>query len=77
MVKMEEGYDSEHGDWWYGVYDESGTEMAYEGRIPECINCHAMAKETDYLFARSVMKKLDGIDTNEFFEYEPDDGEDY
>jgi hypothetical protein len=77
MVKMEEGYDSANGDWWYGVYDESGTEMAYEGRIPECISCHAMAKETDYLFARSVMKKLDGIDTNEFFEYEPDDGEDY
>ena len=77
MVKMQEGYDSENGDWWYGVYDESGTEMAYEGRIPECISCHAMAKETDYLFARSVMKKLKGIDTNEFFEYEPDDGEDY
>ena len=77
MVKMQEGYDSENGDWWYGVYDESGTKMAYEGRIPECINCHALAKETDYLFARSVMKKLDGIDTNEFEEYEPDDGEDY
>ena len=77
MVKMEEGYDSENGDWWYGLYDESGTQMAYEGRIPECINCHAMAKETDYLFARSVMKKLNGIDTNEFEEYEPDDGEDY
>ncbi len=77
MVKMEEGYDSENGDWWYGVYDESGTQMAYEGRIPECIRCHAMAKDTDYLFARSVMKKLKGIDTNEFFEYEPDDGEDY
>ena len=77
MVKMEEGYDSENGDWWYGVYDKSGMEMAYEGRIPECIRCHAMAKETDYLFARSVMKKLNGIDTNEFYEYEPDDGEDY
>ena len=77
MVKMEEGYDSDNGDWWYGVYDESGTEMAYEGRIPECIRCHKMAIETDYLFSRSVMKKLDGIDTNEFEEYEPDDGEDY
>ena len=77
MVKMKGGYDSEHGDWWYGVYDESGTEMAYEGRIPECISCHAMAKETDYLFSRSVMKKLKGIDTNEYAEYEPDDGEDY
>jgi len=69
MVKMEEGYDSENGDWWYGVYDESGTKMAYEGRIPECISCHTMAKETDYLFSRSVLKKLSGIDTNEFEEY--------
>jgi hypothetical protein len=69
MVKMYEGYDSDNGDWWYGVYDESGTKMWYEGRIPECIDCHAMAKETDYLFARSVMKKLNGIDTNEFEEY--------
>lgn len=77
MVKMEEGYDSENGDWWYGVYDERGTKMAYEGRIPECISCHAMAKETDYLFARSVMKKLNGIDTNEFEEYLPDDEEEY
>ena len=69
MVKMDEGYDSENGDWWYGVYDESGTKMRYEGRIPECIACHAMAKETDYLFSRSVMKKLKGIHTNEFEEY--------
>jgi hypothetical protein len=69
MVKMQEGYDSDNGDWWYGVYDESGTKMWYEGRIPECIDCHAMAKETDYLFSRSVMKKLNGIHTNEFEEY--------
>jgi len=77
MVKMEEGYDSENGDWWYGVYDESGTEMWYEGRIPECISCHAMAKETDYMFSRSVMKKLNGIDTHELFEYSEDEEEDY
>jgi len=69
MVKMYEGYDSENGDWWYGVYDESGTKMWYEGRIPECIDCHALAKETDYLFSRSVMKRIKGIETNEFEEY--------
>jgi len=77
MEKMKPGYDTSNGDWWYGVYDESGMEMAYEGRIPECISCHTMAKETDYLFSRSVMKKLKGIDTNELFEYEADDGEEY
>jgi len=77
MEKMKPGYDTSNGDWWYGVYDESGMEMAYEGRIPECISCHTMAKETDYLFSRSVMKKLKGIDTNELFEYEADEGEEY
>ena len=76
MVKREVGYDSTNGDWWYGVYDEKGTKMWYEGRIPECIACHVIAKETDYLFSRSVMKKLEGIDTNEYEEYEPD-GEEY
>jgi len=76
MVKMYKGYDSKNGDWWYGVSDESGEELYYEGKIPECINCHMLARETDYLFARSVMKKLQGIDTNEFEEYLPDD-EDY
>jgi len=77
MVKMQKGYDPDHGDWWYGVYDESGRVMGYEGRIPECISCHEMAKETDYMFSRSVMKKLKGIDTNEFEEYLLDDGEVY
>ncbi len=75
MEKMSKGYDTTNGDWWYGVYDESGTVMAYEGRIPECISCHALAKETDYLFSRSVMKKLRGVDTNEYEEYDPDDEE--
>ena len=76
MVKMHKGYDSANGDWWYGVYDESGTEMAYEGKIPECISCHVVAKETDYMFSRSVMMKLRGVDTNEYEVYDPDD-EDY
>jgi hypothetical protein len=36
-----------------------------------------VAEETDYMFSRSVMKKLAGINTNEFEEYLADDGENY
>ncbi len=58
MVKMEPGYDSEHGDWWYGVYAENGTEAWYKGRIRSCITCHEYAKEKDYMFSQSVLYKI-------------------
>ena len=55
MMKMEKGYDPDNADWWYGVYDESGMEVRYQGKIKSCIKCHARAKETDYMFSESVM----------------------
>ncbi|MDH5465571.1 MAG: cytochrome P460 family protein [Thiovulaceae bacterium] len=59
MVKMKKGYDPKNGDWWYGVYDESGTDMYYQGRIRSCIVCHEQGKETDYMFSKSVNKRID------------------
>ncbi len=59
MVKKEAGYDSEHGDWWYGVYDKTGKEAWYQGRIHSCIKCHTIAKESDYLFTDSVMDDIE------------------
>ena len=58
MMKMPEGYDSENGDWWYGVYDEYGVEGWYQGKIKSCITCHKMVKESDYLFTESVMEDI-------------------
>jgi len=55
MMKMEKGYDPDNADWWYGVYDESGMEGRYQGKIKSCIECNARAKETDYMFSESVM----------------------
>lgn len=55
MVKMPPGYDSENADWWYGVYDASGTDMWDEGKLPDCIICHKQAAETDYLFSKEVI----------------------
>jgi len=59
MIKMAEGYDSKNGDWWYGVTDPSGKELWHEGRIQHCIDCHALAKETDYMFTDSVMEEIE------------------
>ena len=58
MVKMEKGYDTDNADWWYGVYDESGMEGWYQGKIKSCIKCHALGKETDYMFSESVMESI-------------------
>jgi len=59
MVKRERGYDNENGDWWYGVYDKTGTEAWYQGRIHSCIKCHKIAEETDYLFTEKVMDNIE------------------
>ena len=58
MIKMEKGYDRENGDWWYGVYDETGMEGYYRGKIQSCIECHTQAKETDYMFSESIMESI-------------------
>jgi len=58
MVKMEKGYDRENGDWWYGVYDETGMKGWHQGKIKSCIKCHAYGKETDYMFSESVMESI-------------------
>ena len=56
MVKMPEGYDPEHNDWWYALYDPTGTEAISEGKtIFDCRNCHQNASDTDYLFSEEVM----------------------
>lgn len=58
MMKMKKGYDEDFNDWWYGVYDETGSEMWHQGKIVSCIACHIGAEDTDYLFTQSVMKKI-------------------
>jgi len=59
MKKMQKGYDPKHNDWWYGVYDETGKEAYYKGKITSCIKCHAQVSQTDYLFSQSVMDKIE------------------
>ncbi len=40
MVKMSPDYDPENGDWWYVVYDASGTKLRQAGKLMGCIPCH-------------------------------------
>ena len=61
MMKMDKNYDNNFNDWWYGVYDKTGTQMWHEGKILSCINCHIHAKETDYLFSHKVMEIIELI----------------
>lgn len=58
MMKMEDGYDSNNGNWWYGIYDKTGTESYEHGRIISCIRCHEVAEDTDYMFSESVMHEI-------------------
>jgi len=61
MMKMDKHYNDDFNNWWYGVYDKTGTQMWHQGKILSCINCHIRAKETDYLFSHSVMETIELI----------------
>lgn len=56
MVKMSAGYDPDHADWWYGMYDQTGTKASMQGKIAFCIECHKDASATDYLFSKEVLE---------------------
>jgi len=50
MAKMTDDYDSENGNWYYGVFDASGSKAMMEGKLEGCIDCHDSASEKDYAF---------------------------
>ncbi len=49
MAKMKPGYDPEHGDWFYGTYDPTGTVAQAQGKLGMCIGCHGEWTEHDHL----------------------------
>lgn len=48
MVKRPAGFDESNGNWEY-FYKENGSDIDI-GKIASCIQCHAKAKESDYIF---------------------------
>ena len=56
MVKMPSGFDPDHGDWWYAMYDTTvGTSVIEQGVIANCIKCHERASDTDYVFMSNAI----------------------
>jgi hypothetical protein len=55
MVKMPAGYDPEHNDWWWGMYDKSGKIAEMSGKVQVCIDCHQPVAEADYVFSKAVL----------------------
>ena len=54
MRKESAGYDPDGGDWRYGMMDTKGVALAdgKDGHSTECRNCHAAAKDRDFVFAK-------------------------
>ena len=48
MVKRAPGFDPAHGDWEYFYFEDPAR--IETGRIASCVQCHAGARKTDYVF---------------------------
>jgi len=57
MVKMPAGYDPEHNDWWWGLYDKAGRVAEMSGKVPVCIACHQPVASEDYVFSQKVIEE--------------------
>ncbi len=55
MYKVK-GYNPEGGDWFWAKYDPKFNILA-EGKVKECIDCHASEKNNDYIFTGKVTGK--------------------
>ncbi|MBI5410178.1 MAG: cytochrome P460 family protein [Nitrospirae bacterium] len=44
------------GDWYWAKYD-AGFNILAEGKVEDCIKCHAEKKDNDYIFTGKVMGK--------------------
>lgn len=48
MVKRAPGFDADHGDWEYFYFEDKSK--IESGRLATCVQCHAKAAGTDYVF---------------------------
>jgi hypothetical protein len=55
MIKMPAGFDPEHNDWWWGLYDATGKSAMMSGKVPVCIACHQQQASEDYVFSKEVL----------------------
>lgn len=45
-----DGYDPEHGDWYWVAFDGAGGTTAHDGKASYCYNCHAAAEANDWVY---------------------------
>jgi hypothetical protein len=57
MVKMPDGFDPQHNDWWWGKYDAAGKSAEMNGKVQVCIACHMPAAAADYVFSQKVLEQ--------------------
>ena len=50
MVKRQKGLSPASGDWEYIVTDGNGKQIEAQGFLKNCQSCHALNKDTDYVF---------------------------
>lgn len=55
MIKMPAGFDPEHNDWWWGLYDAAGKNAMMSGKVQVCIACHEPQADQDYVFSKEVL----------------------
>lgn len=58
MVKMPAGYDPEHNDWWWGMYNAPGEIAEMSGKVQVCIDCHQPVAASDYVFSQAVSEQI-------------------
>ena len=62
MIKREQGYNTENGDWEYMALDGDGKEVRARGKLEKCQACHQTAKYGDYVYRNylpdEIRKKL-------------------
>jgi len=57
MAKIE-GFDPEHGDWYWASFEPDGTVRA-AGALPTCVACHAGVSANDYVIVRRLDETLE------------------
>lgn len=59
MVKMPAGYDPDHNDWWWGMYDKEGKTAEMSGKVDVCIACHLQTADEDFVFSQKVLEEIE------------------
>ena len=55
MFKRRPGFDAAHGDWDFAYWEQGSGLLSGAVQSAHCADCHTAARETDFVFAASLM----------------------